>query len=45
MRVEITPEDERRWKPAAEDRPLLEWLRSVANAAADEALESVAIAA
>ena len=45
VRVEITPEDERRWKAAAEDKPLLEWLRSVANAAADEALESVAIAA
>jgi hypothetical protein len=40
VRVEITPEDERRWKAAAEDKPLLEWLRSVANAAADEALEA-----
>jgi hypothetical protein len=45
VRVEITPEDERRWKAAADDKPLLEWLRSVANAAADEALESAELAA
>jgi hypothetical protein len=43
VRVEITPEDERRWKAAAHDKPLLEWLRSVANAAADEALHAAPI--
>jgi hypothetical protein len=38
VRVELTAEDERRWRAAADDVPLLEWLRSVANAAAEEAL-------
>ena len=41
VRVELTPEDERRWKLAAENTGigLLDWLRTVANAAADEALQ------
>ncbi len=41
VRVELTPEDERRWKLAADNTGigLLDWLRSVANAAADEALQ------
>ena len=40
VRVELTPEDERRWKLAAENTGigLMDWLRTVANAAADEAL-------
>jgi hypothetical protein len=38
VRVELSAEDERRWKAAANDMPLMEWLRTVANAAAAEAL-------
>ena len=40
MRVELTAEDERRWKLAADNTrlELLDWLRSVANAAAEQAL-------
>jgi hypothetical protein len=41
VRFELTPEDERRWKLAAENTGigLMDWLRGVANAAADVALE------
>jgi len=42
VRVELTAEDERRWKLAADNTrlELMDWLRSVANAAADEALQA-----
>jgi hypothetical protein len=44
VRVELTPEDELRWRQAANrtQLELMDWLRSVADAAADAALRPVA---
>ena len=44
MRVELTPEDEFRWRLAADStqQDLMAWLRAVADAAADAALQPLA---
>jgi hypothetical protein len=41
VRVELTPDDERRWRQAANNTQLglMDWLRTVANAAAEAALQ------
>jgi hypothetical protein len=39
VRVELSIEDELRWRQAAGQRDLMEWLRSVADAAAEAALQ------
>jgi len=47
VRVELTPEDELRWRLAADStqQDLMVWLRSVADAAADAAIQPVAAVA
>ena len=47
VRVELTPEDELRWRLAADStqQDLMVWLRSVADAAADAAIRPVAAVA
>jgi hypothetical protein len=44
VRVELTPEDELRWRQAADNTrlDLMAWLRAVADAAADAALQPLA---
>ena len=44
MRFEVTPESQRRWQQAAASKrlPLQEWLRAVADAAANDALDDAA---